>query len=249
MDCFINYHTDIGTGRMINQDSFAAWTLRIRGKRAAVLIVCDGMGGLSRGELASKEAVCAFERWVERGLPGLLREGMSEERLQYDWCHMLDHINRQLLEYGRKHGIELGTTLTAVLFWEGRYYAVHVGDCRLYAIDKRCVQLTKDQTLAEYRRASGTSGDGAEHVLMQCVGGSGPLYPEFLTGEMKAGRVYLLCTDGFRRKLKPYELQEAMRPDYIAGDEDLKNRMAALVSRVKKRGETDNITALAIKVC
>lgn len=249
MDCFINFHTDVGRGRVVNQDSYAVLTALSGGQRAAVLLVCDGMGGLSRGELASKEAACAFCQWFEQGLPGLLEDGFCAKRLFFDWGNIIERVNRQLMEFGRRNQLELGTTLTAVLFWDGSYYGVHVGDCRLYAIGRECRQLTRDQTLAAYRKEHGQSAGDTDHILMQCIGASTRVHPEFIQGTLKRNTVYLLCTDGFRRKLKAQELETAFSPKQIRSREELGSRLRELVSRAKKRGETDNMTAVTIKIC
>lgn len=249
MKFLINFHTDIGTGRAINEDSFAVLKATAGGHRAAVLAVCDGMGGLSRGELASKEVACAFSHWFEWGLPGLLNGEFSPEKLFYDWGIMIERVNRQIMEFGKRNGMELGTTLTAVLLWKGRYYGVHVGDCRLYSIRDNCRQLTRDQTLAAYRKSQGRNAGDTDHILMQCIGASSRVHPEFLQGAIEKNTVYLLCTDGFRRRLLEEELKKVLGPECIDSERRLKDRLTELIARVKTRGETDNMTAVSVKVC
>lgn len=63
MQCEIIYcaRTDRGLKRNVNQDSVAAYT---RGD-FGLFVISDGMGGHSRGELASAEIVKAFDIFQE----------------------------------------------------------------------------------------------------------------------------------------------------------------------------------------
>ena len=59
------YHTDVGLTKKTNQDSMAMKIVETKEGRVAFAIVCDGMGGLSKGELASKEVILAFCNWFD----------------------------------------------------------------------------------------------------------------------------------------------------------------------------------------
>ena len=53
--------TDIGTVKATNQDSICVFHAdSVRGE-IVMAIVCDGMGGLAKGELASASVIRAFE--------------------------------------------------------------------------------------------------------------------------------------------------------------------------------------------
>lgn len=43
-------------------------------------VICDGMGGLSQGELASATVVRGFADWFVRELPGLIRQRETEDQ-------------------------------------------------------------------------------------------------------------------------------------------------------------------------
>lgn len=58
------------------------------------------------------------------------------------------------MEYGRGRAA-MGTTLTALLLLEGRYYISHVGDCRVYVMGNGMEQLTADQTYVARKSRSG----------------------------------------------------------------------------------------------
>lgn len=67
--------TDKGATRPSNQDSFCARISNFGRETIAMLAVCDGVGGLQSGELASTGAVRCFEEWFERQLPEIVVRG------------------------------------------------------------------------------------------------------------------------------------------------------------------------------
>lgn len=57
-------HTDIGIKKLVNQDSLIVREAKLQdGSSVMFAAVCDGMGGLSNGEIASKETVDTMTRW------------------------------------------------------------------------------------------------------------------------------------------------------------------------------------------
>ena len=67
--------SDIGIRKHVNQD--AVLIRSAVGKEGEVLLaaVCDGMGGLEKGEVASGEVIRGLSRWFEEKLPKLLVDG------------------------------------------------------------------------------------------------------------------------------------------------------------------------------
>lgn len=66
--------TDIGTTKDTNQDSILVKHGQYSGGEVLMAIVCDGMGGLSKGELASATVIRAFDKWFDEELPYELEE-------------------------------------------------------------------------------------------------------------------------------------------------------------------------------
>lgn len=69
MDFIISATTDIGNTKNTNQDSYNARIINTQAGRMAFAVLCDGMGGLSKGEVASASVVKAFVNWVDNKLP------------------------------------------------------------------------------------------------------------------------------------------------------------------------------------
>ncbi|MCC8141846.1 MAG: protein phosphatase 2C domain-containing protein [Lachnospiraceae bacterium] len=244
--------TDTGNHRKTNQDSLLIRHADTPEGEVLLCVVCDGMGGLSRGELASATAVRAVSDWFDRELqnktpfPDLRKSGEQ-------WGAMLAHVNRTLLMYGEKEKINLGTTFSGILFYGGSYLICHVGDSRIYHIDTDALQLTEDQTVVAREVRAGilteeqARADERRNVLLQCVGASPSIRPQMIYGKARPG-VYLLCSDGLCHETREEDMQRALRPDLLDGRQSMHGGARHLIDLAKSRGESDNITAVVVRV-
>lgn len=244
--------TDIGISKNRNQDSVLIKHAAFDGGEVMMSIICDGMGGLDKGELASATVIRRFSEWFDKELPFEL-EHVDMNVIGGKWSFMLKDLNMALLEYSRLHGESMGTTFTGVLFVEEQYVAVHVGDSRLYRIGSAIHQITQDQTFVarEVRRGAMTweqaRVDRRRNMLLQCIGASDIVHPEILSGNTERG-VYMLCSDGFRHEITEEEIFEQLN-SYQLPDQNAMHRNAGyLIDQVKRRQERDNISVIVIKV-
>ena len=254
MEYAATYNTDIGIRKSTNQDSVAIRIIDTPDGQVAFGIVCDGMGGLSKGELASKEVITSFCRWFdEEFITQVLDDSFSPLRLRDDWNSIIQTENRLLSVYGSDNNIMLGTTVSAILMYRNDFYIVHVGDSRVYELHDSVRILTKDQTFVAREIAAGRMTpeeakiDPRRSVLLQCVGASAKVTPDFLKGKIQRNAVYFVCSDGFRHQISEEEIMEKLGPDNAANMEELKYGCVYLTELVKNRKETDNITVAAIK--
>ncbi len=262
MNIFTGVKTDIGTTKEINQDSFLLKVARmVDGRRISLAVICDGMGGLSCGEMASAVFVKRMEKWFYEELPEILShkavtmkldENVDENRLwanvQYSWSNIVADMNRELAAYGISRGIMLGTTNVSQLIIDDRYIAMWIGDSRLYEIQgKELKLLTHDHSLVQRKIDEGEmAGDEAKlsndkNVLLQCIGASVEVKPDFITGQVEDDASFILCSDGLWRELDEKELLQMT----VEG-ESLNLNADKMVSLVKQRGERDNITVVLI---
>ena len=61
--------TDIGISKETNQDSILIKHASTDVGEVVMAVVCDGMGGLAKGELASATVIRSFDRWFHEVLP------------------------------------------------------------------------------------------------------------------------------------------------------------------------------------
>lgn len=254
MEYIAAYHTDVGIRKETNQDSLSIKIVDTKDGMVAFAIVCDGMGGLAKGELASKEVILAFGDWFDNTLVNDIENGsFSEEGLVNQWNNIVQNQNRNLGAYGEANHLQLGTTVSAILLYKNQYYIVHVGDSRVYEITQTVKQLTSDQTFIAREIAAGrmteeqAKTDPRRSVLLQCVGASPVVEPEFVKGEAKNDAVYMLCSDGFRHVITEEEILEKIGPAVATDEEKMNYGGIFLTELVKNRGERDNITVAMVK--
>lgn len=246
------YNTDIGIRKSTNQDSAALRIIDTNEGEVAFGIVCDGMGGLSKGELASKEVLLSFCQWFDENFADQITQGtFHPDRLRSEWNDIIQMENQKLGAYGATHNIMLGTTVSAVLMFGNAFYICHVGDSRVYELTDRVRILTKDQTFVAREIAAGrmtpeeARTDPRRNVLLQCVGASSVVTPDFLNGQLRSNAVYFICSDGFRHQISNDEILEKMGPYTTRNEEDLHYGCTYLTELAKNRQEVDNITVVA----
>lgn len=71
MEYIVAAESDIGIAKSVNQDSLCVKVAETELGNAALLLICDGMGGLAMGELASAEVVQSFSEWFENDFPNI----------------------------------------------------------------------------------------------------------------------------------------------------------------------------------
>lgn len=245
------YSTDVGIKKSVNQDSLIIKKARTDVDDIVLIAVCDGMGGLSDGELASAEAVKMLNDWFSYELPDLLREGLSDHSFKESISARIDEVNRKIEEYGEQNNLECGTTIAAVLIYNDHYATVNVGDSRIYKLTPQSIeQLTHDQSVVQELIDAGqiTPEEAETHpnrsTLLQCVGFGGEVVPDFTFGTYQMGDVFLACSDGFRHKITASEMHQLFNPTKTTDKQDMTDRANYGVQINKERNEKDNITVV-----
>lgn len=253
MNYFASASTDVGIVKETNQDSVCVKIAEFeKYGQVAMAVICDGMGGLSKGELASATVIRRFSNWFEKELPKRV-ECFSWQSLADEWTYIIREQNEKLLKYGKSISVNLGTTLSAMLIVNGKYMIAHVGDSRIYEISDNVKQLTEDQTYINREIKAGrmTPQEAAvnpkRNMLLQCVGASREVNPDILYGSINANTVYMLCSDGFRHVITDAEIFESFNPTNINSPQAMKQNSDYLIDVVKKRNERDNITVALLK--
>lgn len=246
-------HSDVGIRKKTNQDSLCLKIAQIPGGEVALALVCDGMGGLKKGELASATIVRAFSEWFENDLPLILNEGYSNAKVKEQWEKIIQEQNEIINEYGQNNNLQLGTTLTALLICGEDLLIVQVGDSRVYRITDKILLLTEDQTVAQrdiklgLLKPEDVGKDTRQNVLLQCIGASNVLVPEYVEGKASSGECYLLCSDGFRHEISSDEILGVLSSDLMTNEAIMKKSIIDLIELNKQRQEKDNITAMLLK--
>ena len=249
-----------GTGYGPNQDATCAMMAKTSEGSAALVVVCDGVGGLESGERASATVVSRFVQWFAEGFPAsLARASLPDDpRLGFverDWRSIIAQANADLRVYGKNEGSVLGTTFSGVLCMGKRYLAGHVGDCRILKVGEDDVaQISDDQTLLALKLSTGRISSvreacpGDANTILQAIGAQSSVCPRFYCGDVLPGEKLALCCDGAWRTLGNQGVAAAFREQRNSSDERLLDACHTVVRRAMERGETDNITVGCVAV-
>ena len=263
MNILSAYDTDIGVSKNVNQDALLIKGASTNQGCLHLAVLCDGMGGYSSGEVASSTLIRAFSDWFDIELPKLLQYELSLDKVREQWRELVELYSKRTVEYGLslRPSTKLGTTLTAILITE--FFGaeiIHVGDSRLYRITDTLEQLTHDQTKIGYLMSQGKiylteeeyEHHPERHILSQCIGGSKiGCEPQCIRLEPQAFRYesgFLLCSDGFRHEVTRSEFFDEFRLHELTDEKTMKKKIRRVIRMNIDRGETDNISAVLLKV-
>lgn len=231
--------SNIGIVRAVNQDAIMVQTVKKGHQMAAVGVVCDGIGGLDRGELASNFLIDELTSWTNQ-LPQKVNLANADSQIVY--AHFQDEveiINEKLCDFIRKEKINTGSTLSAILVIKDHYYVIQVGDSRIYHFNQFLEQITDDEI--RY-----VDKDGCiKKKLTNYMGKQSDL--QFLTyqGMVVAGDSFLFCSDGFYHHLLASDLERLFKSEM--NESGIKKELERLIARMIQRGERDNISVGVIR--
>jgi len=230
--------SDVGCVRTNNEDSFG-YDLEAR-----IFVVCDGMGGLAAGEMASSTAVKAL-------LEHFAHESVTifplEERLQRS-IHSANHaVFTMAQENVEFRG--MGTTLVAACIEGQRLIIGNVGDSRAYFMRNGvCAQITNDHSFVGEQVRSGSMNQAEAEaspfrsVITRAVGTEASVQPDIFAGSIENGDILLLTTDGLTRYADSRAIAEIIR-----SSGNLTEACQALVNIAKRQGAVDNVTCLLVQ--
>lgn len=229
--------TDVGCKRSNNEDSLG------HDLASQIFVVCDGMGGMAAGEVASSTAV---HKLLESF--GQNPAATMEEQLY----NAIVYANREVCALAQQNDElrGMGTTLVAACL-EGRKIVIgNVGDSRAYFLRSGgCVQITQDHSyLAEQVRSGAMSADDAgssplQSLITRAIGTAEAIEPDLFTAALESGDMVLLTTDGLTRYADAAAIAQL-----IYAQPTLEQSCQALINTAKDQGAVDNVTCLLLRV-
>ena len=217
------------------------------------MVVADGLGGMSGGEIASRTALTKLIELVTETPDWILG---FEDPVKVEM--VLDRARERFLKIDEalKHKADhdaslsgMGTTLTMAATLGNNLLIGHIGDSRAYLFrDGTLTQLTKDHTVAQELIDAGISSTdpvarSMRHVLTAALGSLGSrIQPEVHRLQLKENDQLLLCTDGLSDMVDEKTIASMLRKSNSSAEacEDLKT--VALAA-----GGTDNMTLIVAR--
>jgi len=209
-----------------------------------VFVLCDGVGGHRKGEVASQLAVETVLESFSRAKSGEAHKGLLSRAVQ--------SANQKVYEQGQSSPASVGmaTTIVACALRADRAVIAHVGDSRCYLLrEGRVRQVTRDHTVAAEQVRLGilSNNEAAQsanrHLLSRSVGNDLVVNVEIDEVQVQKDDVLLQCSDG---------LHGAVGPDDIAAIVKRFNALSTAVERLielaNQRDGGDNVSVQLIRV-
>lgn len=242
-----------GKTRFHNEDTVFTTLTELYGVDAPVtfgiFLVADGMGGHQSGEVASRLAAQAVSKELIEGLFEPVIYGgrvASEDKLLHLVKEAVSEAQRQI-----HHQVPGGgTTLTLAMVIGDSFYSAHVGDSRLYVVDKagQMTLKTKDHSLVKRLVDLGeiTSQEASSHpqrnVLYRALGQEDALEADIDLFSLEISERMMICSDGLWGVVQTDEMERI-----INSRQPLAKITCELVNAANEAGGPDNISVILVE--
>lgn len=243
----VHFHarTDPGRRRKINEDAFAF------SDDDGFCVLCDGMGGHSSGEVASRLAVQILAARARLTIPRAHgpRPEREAERMRAllpalvgEWIRA---ANTAIFERGATEGEQggarrMGTTIALLCFVEDFAVAAHIGDSRIYRLRAGELELlTRDHSVLSAELAPSNERRKRKYIT-RALGTRPEVQADLVTLAVASGDRFVVCTDGLTDLVRDDEIRTALE----AAGEQLESVPALLVGLANERGGRDNVTVI-----
>ncbi len=242
---FSVYQTSRIGGRKYNQDRVAhAYT-----DDALLLVLADGMGGHSHGEIAAQIAIHTFMQvFVNAAQPRI------HDAAAFLWGAMKSS-HEAIIHYAGLNQLEgsPGTTCVAAMVQDGEVTWAHAGDSRFYLLrDGKVFGVTSDHSVVQQLADAGiilpdemkTHPD--RNKITNCLGGMEEMFyiEKSSPVAVRSGDVLLLCSDGLWSPLANNEIAETM----AAGSLLRSLEKLVDIALLREQSRADNTTAVAVRL-
>lgn len=249
----VGWHSGRARRHRPNEDSVLTFqgTCTYRGELVGfgLFLVADGMGGHAYGD----EASClALQTVLYTVLPGLFgTQDLHPTSVSDILIGSIQWANRSIYQRAHEHGVEMGSTITAVLLLQERAYIVNVGDSRTYLLrgEKPLVQVTRDHSLVATLvslgeiRAEEVYVHPERNKIYRSLGIEMEVEVDCFVVNTNPGDIFLLCSDGLWETLRDPYIELFLRK---AGD--LQQASKWFVEAALKQGGPDNISVVLVEV-
>ena len=234
--------TNIGNRRSENQDKYVAGRLL---NNVSFGFVCDGMGGVNGGEVASG----MLSKYIEDALfVHNETKTFNNEKVVLD---AIEDANSAIYKLGNKKEEYrgMGTTVAGVVIDGHQCTVYHAGDSRVYIVrDGMLALITKDHSVVqELIDANQITAEQALHhpqknLITRAVGVAAEVNVDVAELDVMPGDIILCASDGLTNYITPADIVHILTTDNIFAMPD------KLIRKALDNNSTDNITAVVLAI-
>ena len=234
--------TNIGNRRSENQDKYVAGRL-LNG--ISFGFVCDGMGGVKGGEIASGMLAKYIEDalFVHNESPSFNHEKAVMSAIE-DANSAIYNMGSKKQEYRG-----MGTTIAGVIIENNQCTVYHAGDSRVYIVrDGMLALITKDHSVVqELLDQHQITAEQAQHhpqknLITRAVGVALDVDIDVAELDVLPGDIILCATDGLTNYVSPIDIVQVLTTDNVFAMPD------KLIRKALDNNATDNITAVILAI-
>lgn len=233
--------TDVGQKRKMNQDYVFASADPV-GNLPNLFVVADGMGGHNAGDYASSHAVKTVAEEIRKD---------ADFNPVKVIRHAIECANTEIMAQAQNDEAlrGMGTTMVVATIIGNYAYVANVGDSRLYVIDQKIQQVTKDHSLVqEMVRMGELNAEQArnhpdKNIITRALGAERTVDIDFFDLKLETGSVILMCSDGLSNMVEDSQIEQIISDT----DKDLEEKGRILISEANRNGGKDNIAIVLIE--
>lgn len=234
--------SDVGLKRALNEDCAFAKEVS---ENEAFAVVCDGMGGVNGGEVASKMACDRISQKISL----CYKASMPMMSVTNMLLSAITTANVEIFDYSEQNPEfkGMGTTTVCAFVKKNEVCIGHVGDSRAYIISKTGIrQVTKDHSLVQEMYDNGQisveelKNHPVKNVITRALGVDEDVEIDFSSDFLHEGEAVLLCSDGLTNFVETDEIYEAFNSF------EKEELAQVLIDKANEHGGGDNITVALI---
>jgi serine/threonine protein phosphatase PrpC len=215
-----------------------------------LLIVADGMGGHAHGQDASALAIQSMAQSVMASMISI--DNINGEFLLKTLMDGVQIANQSVHRCNQDNHIDMGTTITAALVFDGNAYIVNVGDSRtyLYRESDGLIQATRDHSLvARLVEAGAITPDQVythpeRNKVYRSLGDKEEVKVDWFTRRLQEGDFLVLCSDGLWEMVRDQDIEHILKK-YRTNPTQASS---TLVQAALQGGGTDNISVIVARL-
>ena len=177
--------------------------------KSGLVAICDGVNSISGSDIAANTVVTNLL---------LLNEKANANEIINSFQIARNEINK--IQDCISTCADISTTVAGLVINRDEFLAVNIGDTRIYRLNSKGLNLlTRDHTVAQQKLDCGIVSENQitkqdYNTLTRYIGSSKTAcHPSIKKGFIKAGDLFILCSDGIYKYITDEELESILKSD------------------------------------